>query len=780
MISFTLKGHREKLAPPTGDEANSERLLYHQWRTREALHDHDVVINTYNTGTGKTRAALQRLIDLNGQGVNTLLIAPTNELITQHVRDVQKFIDSNDLDYRVLPARACDLHAMGSNLRRGETLYRLIRNYQEFDHLSTRRQAVVMVTNPDIFYYALYFRYQSYDQRNIFGEFVRRFDYIIVDEFHYYNNKQLANFLFAFALFDEFGYFSHPDHQRRICLLSATPRANVLGYLNKLFGKRLAEISPTTEPPESAAFETVPTLAPLEVHIMTGNLTEWLTSSIPEVVGWIEQDLDIAIISNSLARVNDAFRQLRDSLKLEHLGRITGPEPPEARADAVAARIILATPTVDIGYNFEKLDKLERQNIDVIVCEAQFLDDLIQRIGRAGRVLGKVRSDVPSRAVVLVSESAAQALRDLDGRILDRQAFADYLHKVEALPTKHRIEDYIRNYAIQELLFPLCKLADMMPEQNGQQELEALYKRLHDLLMPGSKNRRKSVEYGYRKLSHRERWLSEARANSTHPPVHTAEHLADWLAWLHGTGERPDDSAVASEVARLWREKSFRKDLIDFVQSQVTLSTALFQFRDSFTGPTAVFYDESGLFSSQRINKYDIFHLLSNYNVSAPMSRDVFMREFAANSEAIDEGAFYLRLESRREQPLIIEFVLYEDNLDEPEFNRRWTGIPVAIHGLEIQLRERTGDIRPVFSEVRTALKDQPTVCMIIPKEDEAVVRSHLFDSGYWWRSLEVYFPNTLRSQPYMLFSGLAAFEAHATLWRYFNAVKRRSEVFIF
>ena len=96
-----------------------------------------------------------------------------------------------------------------------------------------RRQPIILVVNPDIFYYALYFRYGAHDRRNVFERFLTAFDYIVVDEFHYYDAKQLANFLFAFALFDQFGYFD--ARGRKVCLLSATPAQTVVTYLDRIF-----------------------------------------------------------------------------------------------------------------------------------------------------------------------------------------------------------------------------------------------------------------------------------------------------------------------------------------------------------------------------------------------------------------------------------------------------------------------------------------------------------------------------------------------------------------
>ncbi|PJF32773.1 MAG: hypothetical protein CUN57_04130, partial [Phototrophicales bacterium] len=79
--------------------------LYHQYRTYEALLENDLVINTYNTGTGKTKAALLYLAELdriyrdaNGKKrQNVLFIAPTNELIRQHFEDVKAF--TQDLNF---------------------------------------------------------------------------------------------------------------------------------------------------------------------------------------------------------------------------------------------------------------------------------------------------------------------------------------------------------------------------------------------------------------------------------------------------------------------------------------------------------------------------------------------------------------------------------------------------------------------------------------------------------------------------------------------------------
>ncbi len=465
MTIINLEADWEKLAPDSPFPNLKRQPLYHQVRTLEALRQYDLVMNSYNTGTGKTFASLLYLFDLHqdnktspNQQKNILFIAPTNALISQHAQDIEDFVNNNSLDFKVLTTTAPDIRAIQSGLRSGETLYRRLRNYLEFETENIRRQPTVTVTNPDIFYYALYFRYHAHDRRNIFSEFIKRFDYIVVDEFHYYDYKQLANFLFAFALFDQLGYFEK-THQRKICLLSATPDDPVRTYLNRLFDtSRWTEISPHNEPPESDSFERVPTLTPLELTIQANTINEWLQSHNQQLA---KNKKDGAVISSSLAQVNEAYSLLQTTIPTESMGRITGPESQEDRLQATARRLILATPTVDIGYNFVKKNK-QRQNIDFVVLDARFGDELIQRMGRTGRVLGKAENSTPSQAIALLSSEAANALLAYDGQTLSRSKFKKIVKDCGQLPPKHTLTGYIRTYAITESFWPIYQFGQML------------------------------------------------------------------------------------------------------------------------------------------------------------------------------------------------------------------------------------------------------------------------------------------------------------------------------
>nr|MDO8083392.1 hypothetical protein [Candidatus Sigynarchaeum springense] len=72
----------------------------------------------------------------------------------------------------------------------------------------------------------------------------------------------------------------------------------------------------------------------------------------------------------------------------------------------MGGRCIFATNTVDIGFNFNRNPALDqgRQNIDFLFIDFRTYDEFAQRLGRAGRVLGKRITDEPSDVHVFVPE----------------------------------------------------------------------------------------------------------------------------------------------------------------------------------------------------------------------------------------------------------------------------------------------------------------------------------------------------------------------------------------
>jgi len=770
MTTLHLEAGYEKQAPQdfkiTGLQFPQHPLLYHQMRTYEALPNFDLVCNTYNTGTGKTLAALLHLFRLNGTGKNVLFIAPTNALLQQHADDIREFVHENELDFYVKRVTAAEVHALRGDLRSGDVLQRLIRNYLEFDPEATRRQQLILVVNPDIFYYALYSQYNVWDQRNVFEQFLTQFDYVVIDEFHYYDSKQLANFLFFFAICQQFGYFSH--RARKICLLSATPTEEVMKYFGRLFDDRWVLVAPDNEPSDSDGYPRIQTLAPLELTVVEDAMQDWVGHHRDDLQAWLNVGQDGAIISSALWRVNEAHRQLRSTFNTEKMRRITGPEPEEKRVSATRAPLVLATPTVDIGYNFAKGDK-PRQNLDFVICDARFSDELLQRIGRAGRLLGKSRTDQPSHGVALLPGPAANALAEYDGQTLSRAQFADIVnHEIADLSPKHTLYAYIRSHAILESFYPLDKLFYTMREDlHG--ELEQLYNLVRDVFAPNSKRPMWSLRKFFRKFRHRQQWLQAVKKGEITSDDRTARMVADWMAWEQPNAGRPEPQGLKPYLPQFLQDEAKREAVVDFIREQVALTQSLFNFRDSFQGPTAVVHDPRRLLSSEVINSYNLFHLLTYYHIALFEDRRHFIRE-AGESDL--DGDFYVQIRDPRETPLHPSLV-YDTDLTPDEFEEKRCRAPVALRHLRITADE------PLPAGINQALADQYITALILREEDSRVAYGKLKNTNLYSRPLNVTYLNSGHTEACRAYLGTAAFHAHAELRGYFWMKERLKEEYI-
>lgn len=774
MSTITLLPHAEKLAPADAlpEFQHATPLLYHQARTYAALSEKPLVMNTYPTGTGKTVAALLRLLHPDQRNHNTLIIAPTNALIAQHAAEAREFIASYGLHMRVFEANAATLGALDSELRPGERLQRFLENPLTFaGQLSLPDDAeklpFVVVTNPDIFYYGLYFQYRRNDQRNVFSTFIGTFRYVVIDEFHYYDNKQFANFLFFFAFWKQWGYF---EHGRSICLLSATPRANVYEYLNRVFGvDTWASIAPDNEPPESAAYPTVPTLTELRLTVVADQIETWVTEHRAEIEGWHTSGLDSAIISSSLGKINDI------NALLQHLAptRITGPEPHAKRQQV--RLLTLATPTVDIGYNFGRPGK-RRQSIDRLVCDARFGDELTQRIGRVGRVLGRAETTHLSEATVLVNDEAAEELRVYNGQRLSRGAWAMIIAQLQHLPPKHQLDGYIRSHAIMEAFYPVLRVSTLTKDEEAT--LEELYTMLRNVFAPSSRPQAKFLRFFFWQYDKRRSWLNESSEakrwslNKWNAEM-LAKNFADYIRWrtLRRGIEisEPWQKYVSVLQTMLLNHPQQKRDLTAFIESQVALTKAIFNFREAWQGPTAAVYDQQHLLSSETVNHYDLLHLVANYRLRFFHNQADFARE-TTSSLAAD---FYVEIKGFRDPKITLGFD-YASVYSQEEFEERYCRSVVALQGLQLTAKERGLGMPTLLDErVRSAIKDMWTPCLVVAEESWWPLFSVLKGSPFYARDLLVDYPDGL-TVPYKIVTGTAAFHILPELKRHYAMLDKK------
>lgn len=718
--TLTLKAQTEKIASQNPYNIKPG-LLYHQWRTVQALQSAPLVMNTYNTGTGKTRASLLHLFHLprNAQS-HVLFIAPTNELIHQHVNDIQDFVAEHNLPFLVIEVNAQLLRNLADPSivdRQGERLTRLLRNPLDFHQqlglnvAELQRKNLILVTNPDLFYYAFYWQFAAADQRNLFQDFVTRFRYIVIDEFHYYNSKQLGNFLLFMILSRQFGYFttnSEGQSERQMCLLSATPDEATRHYLDAIFGEKIWKlISPDNEPPEAQTLTTIPVLAPVQLAINAGTVNEFAESDSLLVRQLLDEGKDGALISGALWRINQAHYTLSKQISKDKLGRITGAQSVEERRKDQFKPLILATPTVDIGYNFLKKNK-SRQNLDFVVFDAVFLDQFIQRLGRAGRVLGKAETNIMSDATALVSQEIVAACSALDGHTLKRSELTAFLREHAVIPVKDDFSAYLRAGGMMENVYPIIRAREMF-SRNDEPILKEAFDAIKNVFAPNSNWSYRGLVGYWSKFRKLEQWLQHEEDSKS---TDNAKLLSEFLGW--STAQTISTSDVEGNLPALLGEDDLKSGFRHWCQMHYEVIRSHFNFRESFNGPVAWVFDPVKLLSSSVWTKYDLIHIVENYEYEQ-ISEAVFA-EKTSHQPPNKAICIYLHSHRQKEQRQFAELRLQPPSIMYDEwttstFTRCFAaGDPIAINELILKAEE------PLPESLRTALAEQYVPMLLVPQ----------------------------------------------------------------
>ena len=456
------------------------QALQHQVDVFEKAHDHDIILDLAPTGTGKTKAAFTVLLHEKNRCQNAVYIAPTNALVDQQKQAAEDFVRSAGLPHFVIAASAKEVKTWPSDVgtRPGEKIYNLLRNPATIFPEVGGDRPVLLVTNPDIFYYATFFAYQQLDRVNIASQFYNSFATVIFDEFHLYDAKQLVGLLFYLVLSHEFGFFAQG---RRAILLTATPEPACDAALSSLKnqGVKIAFVDGETS---TAVLLPSQTEVNLELRPQPDR-DQFLLELRDEVVQRVRAQPDHygAVILDSLYQINRLSDLLQQKGLANQVGRITGPSPLLDRQRAVQCPIILATSTVDVGFNFERHPATDRQTLDWLVFSACDRAAFWQRIGRVGRVLGRSQTNIPSDAIAYLSERAwDEGLGSLDctgGRDILQKTLTEL-----ACLDRPFLSVYWQSEAFLELARPLLKLEEMMQNLAEKELIPRLYQTLKKIL----------------------------------------------------------------------------------------------------------------------------------------------------------------------------------------------------------------------------------------------------------------------------------------------------------
>ena len=740
--------------------------LQHQLDTVVALTNYDMVINAFPTGTGKTKAALLWLLD--HPQANTLLIAPVNELVRQHARDAEQFVKDAGLPHAVTAVDAIYLRQLPPELgkRPGERFYRILTNpallpeIQEFEKRT--KPPLLLVTNPDLFYYAIFYLFNHLDRRNIAEQFIAKFHYVIIDEVHYYDAKQFANLLFFILLSKVFGYFaSDLPERRKICLLTATPDSDLNRFIERLgdIGITVKRLDP--EPVVVGEPLVTQSLSELALELYPYNSRDAageFVAHVEQIVELVEQKKDGAILLNSLYGVNRLARVFEHRLGVQRIGRLTGPLSKEERKLAPFKPLLLATPTVDIGFNFEGHPK-DRQNLDFIGFEAPLEDQFWQRVGRCGRVLGKPVQDLPSYVLAFIPDGPWQRLRDKIGEqtILSRAELKNMLHEAAAGDMRRAsFAEYVKSYALLEITQPLAEIERLLGIEHTH-VIEQAFDMIKRVYAPSSKRHLWSLRGEIRRYQDFRRLQEELRKAEVKPDATVIKALREY-AQEEG-GEALPEEQVRDMAEQVLRNSGAKAKLQAYIAREIAALQPVFSFRDAGVNVEVEADDPYGLVSSARETvRLDLFHLLRFY--------EWHLRE----EDRSEQSGLRVILQDILEKPLDVGWTFHADGNWE-EFHRRSTKKPTALRGLKVS-RRRQGSLITTSVRMIEAVSQEYVPCLILEQNDLKPWQwASLIRDGIYPTDLKATFTGAVEKSLRLL-SGL---DGYRVMGRYGWSIQRRT-----
>jgi len=407
--------------PVVEHPASRGRLYTHQVEMWDGWEKHSAILLSARTGTGKTRAAMLPVLKRREGAVG---VYPTNELLRDQVRAVAKFATEEGIEPLVwLPEmwHASDRAELYS--RADHVLIpvdgNLLDQWQDVMHCKSRGETLrrlfdpdkpkIIFTNPDILFLILGLRYHAEP-----FEALRRYETLILDEFHLYQGVELAHALAMVAFARGFGIF------RRLVLLSATPHPQVRLLLDRAISPMVIDSHIETYSASGCSRTAVHSVEVEPIQLTGGDPIEILLSRIVDLRPELKRlrsdipDEDylpaVVIVNSVLNAIRLEDRLVESGFTRNSLAIIRGLSHRAIR-DTRGKLLALGTSAIEVGVDFR---------CDYLLFEALEAASFLQRFGRVGR-------HGPGKAIVLVSPNAFQGMSTLPTAI-DRATFEERVY----------------------------------------------------------------------------------------------------------------------------------------------------------------------------------------------------------------------------------------------------------------------------------------------------------------------------------------------------------------
>lgn len=331
----------------------------------------EAVILTAPTGTGKSYSFPLPILAAKQRGgisqMRCIIVSPTNALIEDMKREYSaKF---SPLKTEVLNRKKLDeLNAHG--LKRWDEILNIVRDND------------IIITNPDLLNWAIFGGYSFSKKQHHIGRLLALVDYIVFDEYHLYDEEQIANIL-SWMILKRTLLRGKPI---KFIFASATPEPS-LAELLKQYDFDVQEICETiTNQPSQTARQIHGEITIIFRNIDRSSgetdadaaIENYLWKNKVQIENYLNRGDRVLVMVDRMV----SLRRMREKVKnnfsnfniAEESGYFTKSNHKE---DTANANLILATNKVEVGVN-----------LNVKVClmpTGKYLANFIQRFGRVAR-----------------------------------------------------------------------------------------------------------------------------------------------------------------------------------------------------------------------------------------------------------------------------------------------------------------------------------------------------------------------------------------------------------
>ncbi len=401
MDSFSIKINPQYVKQTAEKEIiDGRECLLHEVQKRMKLDFEQLpefTIITAPTGTGKSYAfpfpvlnakKAPKGIDDVGQ-VRGLIVLPTNALISELTASFKKTYPQLIIN-----------ELTGPELNKHE-----VKGYNRWKKcIEIATESDLVITNPDLINYAMHGGYHQWAWNNKTGatrftSFLDKFNYLIFDEYHLYDEAQIANILTMVKLrkllLQHEAITKGIIHGIRFLFVSATPEEG----LKRIFEQEEYAYEEIIEEIITNSNNARPIHGTLEVEFVDSkNIKELISDKIPEIRTVLKTQ-KVLLILDKLRDVQELAIELKSTFEEYEIYESTGYVSKEEKHDEKikAANLIIATNKAEVGVNY-----------DVEYCIMQpgkYYQNFVQRFGRVSR------GDLEGKVVVSINKSYSKYKR---------------------------------------------------------------------------------------------------------------------------------------------------------------------------------------------------------------------------------------------------------------------------------------------------------------------------------------------------------------------------------